>query len=100
MRLAILVLLAMFLAGCEPGGPLGPACPEIPEEVRHIRIVEDVSTGVRIEVDREAIKAERLIVQNHACYDGDPTRRCVWIGVPPEKTCPACEVCESVEQPQ
>ena len=78
------VLAAAFgtiygLTHAEP--PPCPACPETPVEdvEQHIRVIYDVTSGIRIQADKNTI------VQKIACFDGDPSRKCVWI------SCPKCE---------
>ena len=66
----IVILYAMF-------GGMGMKCQQadpLPEGVRHVRIVESLQTGVRIQADDEG-----LIVRDIPCFDGDPERRCIWI---------------------
>lgn len=66
-------VLIMLGAKCQIVG----SAEELPEGVRHVRIVESLQTGVRIQAQ------DGVIVREIPCYDGDPTRKCIWMGCDP-----------------
>lgn len=76
-------ILTMLVGGCLAAVGILFAANGPDENVRYVRIVEDVSTGVRIELDEDSMAEQRLIVRKKECYVGDPTRNCVWIGAVP-----------------
>ena len=51
----------------------------------HVRVVYDVTNGVRVQADKTAN------VRKIPCFDGDPSRNCIWL------SCPACQDCAADE---
>jgi hypothetical protein len=92
------MVAVMVMVGC-----MAMKCQE-PEAtgVRQIQTIESLLTGVHIQLDNAAIKAGTLIVREKPCYEGSPTRQCLWVGVscPECEACPACEACPVASEEQ
>ena len=80
LSLMIGIAIGVFLGSAFMGAPV--------EDVdRHVRIIYDVTSGVRMQGE-PGITTSKI-----PCYDGDPTRQCLWINCP---ACPECDLtCEN-----
>lgn len=84
------ILFAIVLAvGFGVGWGLHPDGPDVEDVDHHMRIVFDVTNGTAIR------PAKDVIVRKDSCYDGDPTRNCVFISCPVQPECPECPPEES-----
>ena len=86
MRTEVIAAGLGVLVGISVGAFLNSTLTEdatIEDIDQHVRVIYDVTNGVRVQAD------PGIVPRKIPCYDGDPTRQCIWI------SCPACPECDA-----